>query len=34
MLQLLQKTIGLRVDPETESTGLDQSEYSEKAYNL
>ncbi|MDR3323122.1 MAG: ammonium transporter [Zoogloeaceae bacterium] len=34
LLQLLQKTIGLRVDPETESTGLDQSEYSEKAYNL
>ncbi|MDR2165744.1 MAG: ammonium transporter [Zoogloeaceae bacterium] len=34
LLTLIDKTIGLRVDPEVESTGLDQSEHSENAYNL
>ncbi|MDR1890296.1 MAG: ammonium transporter [Zoogloeaceae bacterium] len=34
ILKLIDKTIGLRVDPEVESTGLDQSEHSENAYNL
>jgi Amt family ammonium transporter len=34
ILKLIDKSIGLRVDAETESIGLDQSEHSEKAYNL
>jgi Amt family ammonium transporter len=34
ILKLIDKTIGLRVDAETETVGLDQSEHSEKAYNL
>ncbi|MDR0736236.1 MAG: ammonium transporter [Zoogloeaceae bacterium] len=34
LLKLIDKTIGLRVDAETETVGLDQSEHSEKAYNL
>ena len=34
ILKLIDLTICLRVDAETESVGLDQSEHSEKAYNL
>ncbi|MDR1648346.1 MAG: ammonium transporter [Zoogloeaceae bacterium] len=34
LLKLIDKTIGLRVDTEVESVGLDQSEHYEKAYNL
>ncbi|MDR2677983.1 MAG: ammonium transporter [Zoogloeaceae bacterium] len=34
ILKLIDKTIGLRVDAEVESVGLDQSEHYEKAYNL
>ncbi|GHU13780.1 ammonium transporter [Betaproteobacteria bacterium] len=34
ILKAIDKTIGLRVDAETESVGLDQSEHSENAYNL
>jgi Amt family ammonium transporter len=34
ILKVIDKTIGLRVDAETESIGLDQSEHSENAYNL
>ncbi|MDR2364503.1 MAG: ammonium transporter [Zoogloeaceae bacterium] len=33
LLKLIDKTIGLRVDAETESIGLDQSEHYETAYN-
>jgi Amt family ammonium transporter len=34
LLKLIDKTIGLRVDAETETIGLDQSEHRENAYNL
>jgi Amt family ammonium transporter len=34
ILKAIDKTLGLRVDAETESIGLDQAEHAEKAYNL
>jgi Amt family ammonium transporter len=34
ILKAIDKTIGLRADPENEAIGLDQSEHSENAYNL
>jgi ammonium transporter, Amt family len=33
LLKLIDKTIGLRVTPDQESTGIDQSEHGEEAYN-
>jgi Amt family ammonium transporter len=34
ILKLIDQTIGLRVDPEAEAVGLDQSEHRETGYNL